>query len=157
MSDCSIALSRQLCNDHSSDEKLAQVQQKRVELTKSCMLKPNFEALVHMLRPPGSNRFLGFTDLDINTCEFFRFAMCWFIPFTENCYDLLCLQNIAKCQCKIEPRPDEQIPCHSLYSRGIIYGLHRGSFAVRDLGVISSLGMICAFANYHAIETVGSE
>ena len=48
MSDCSIALSRQLRNEPSSNEILAQVQQKRCELAKPCMLKTNFEALVHV-------------------------------------------------------------------------------------------------------------
>ena len=37
-----------LQNEYSSNDKLAQVQKKRVELAKPCMLKPNFEALVHV-------------------------------------------------------------------------------------------------------------
>ena len=37
-----------LQNEYSSNDKLAQVQKNRVELAKPCMLKPIFEALVHV-------------------------------------------------------------------------------------------------------------
>ena len=57
---------------------------------------------------------------------------------------------------KLKPRPEEQIPCHSTFSDGIICGLHRGSFAVRDhlqsnLGIISDLGIICGRGSFAAL------
>ena len=57
---------------------------------------------------------------------------------------------------KIEPRPEEQSPSHSSFSDGIICGLHRGSFAVRDhlrsnLGIISGLGIICGRGSFTAL------
>ena len=53
----------------------------------------------------------------------------------------------------MKPRPEEQSPCHSSFSAGIICGPHRGSFAVRDhlrfnLGIISGLGIICGRESY---------
>ena len=57
---------------------------------------------------------------------------------------------------KIETRPEEQIPCHSSFSNGIICGLYQGSFAVRDhlqsnLGIISSLAIICGRGSFAAL------
>ena len=57
---------------------------------------------------------------------------------------------------KMKPRPEEQIPCHSLFSAGIICGPHRGSFAVRghlrsNLGIISGLGIICGRGSFAAL------
>ena len=40
-------------------------------------------------------------------------------------YDLLLIML------KLKPRPEEQIPCHSSFSNGIICGPNRGSFAVQ--------------------------
>ena len=45
-------------------------------------------------------------------------------------------------------KPENETPCHSSLSGGIICGPHRGSLAVRDhlrssLGIISGLGIIC--------------
>ena len=49
---------------------------------------------------------------------------------------------------KNEKNPGNKTPCHSPLSGGIIFGPHRGSFAVRDhlrsiLGIISGLRIIC--------------
>ena len=55
-----------------------------------------------------------------------------------------------------KPRPERQIPCHSSFSDGIICGLHRGSFGVRDhlrsnLGIISRLGITCGRGSFAAL------
>ena len=61
------------------------------------------------------------------------------------------------CLCsKLKPRPEKQILCHSSFSDGIIRGLHRGSFAVRDhmrpnLGIISGRGIICGRGSFAAL------
>ena len=57
---------------------------------------------------------------------------------------------------KMKPRPEEQTPCHSSFSAGVICGPHRGSFAVRDhlrsnLGIISGLGIICGRGSFAAL------
>ena len=57
---------------------------------------------------------------------------------------------------KLKPRPEEQIPCHSSISNGIICGPHWGSCAVRDhlrsnLGIISSLGIVCGRGSFAAL------
>ena len=41
-----------------------------------------------------------------------------------------------------KPRPEEQTPCHSSFSAGIICGPHRGSFAVH-IGDHLRFGIIC--------------
>ena len=61
---------------------------------------------------------------------------------------------------KLKPRPEEQTPCHSSFSGGIICGPYRGSFAVRDhlrsnLGIISGLGIICGRGSFASSETQG--
>ena len=55
----------------------------------------------------------------------------------------------------MKPLPEEQTPCHSSFSAGIICGPHRGSFSVRDhlrsnLGIISGLGIICGAVHIDA-------
>ena len=58
------------------------------------------------------------------------------------------------CLCwELKLRPEKQTPCPSSFSGGIIWGQHRGSFAVRDylrsnLGIISGLGIICGAVQY---------
>ena len=57
---------------------------------------------------------------------------------------------------KIEISTQQTNPCHSLFSSGIIGGLHRESFAVRGhlwskLGIISGLGMICGRGSFAAL------
>ena len=56
----------------------------------------------------------------------------------------------------IHDGPKEQILCHSSFSDGIICGLRRGSFEVRDhlrsnLGIISGLGIICGRGSFAAL------
>ena len=51
---------------------------------------------------------------------------------------------------KLKPRPEEQIPCHSSFSDGIICGLHRGSNAVRGY-FRSNLGIICGRGSFAAL------
>ena len=61
------------------------------------------------------------------------------------------------CLCsKLKPWPEEQTPCDSSFSGGIICGPHRGSFAVRDhlqssLRTNSSLGIICRRGSFEAL------
>ena len=59
----------------------------------------------------------------------------------------LCLRQ------KLKLRPDEQIPCHSSFSKGIICGPHRGSFAVRD-HLRSNLGIICGRGSIAALYSI---
>ena len=60
---------------------------------------------------------------------------------------------------KLKPRPEEQTPCHSSFSAGIICSPHRGSFAVRDhlrsnLGIIFGLGIICGAVQLYSLQPV---
>ena len=56
----------------------------------------------------------------------------------------------------MKPRLEEQTPCHSSFSSGILFGPHQGSFAIRDhlwsnLGIISGLGIICGRGSFSAL------
>ena len=61
---------------------------------------------------------------------------------------------------KIETSTEEQTPCHSSFSGGIICGPHWGSFEVRDhlrsnLGIISGLGTIYGRGSFAALYSTG--
>ena len=58
------------------------------------------------------------------------------------------VQNMASYELK--PQHEEQIPCHSSFSEGIICGLHRGSNAVRGY-FRSNLGIICGRGSFAAL------
>ena len=70
-----------------------------------------------------------------------------------------CKWLVMTCFClcrKLKSRPDDQTPCHSSFSGGIICGQHRGSFQVRNhlrsnLETIFGLGIICSRGSFAAL------